>query len=381
MSSIAERTSSVVSMTAASASSPIQFFMPSDNDAHNNDVAIVDIGAPLPGTPSQHGIEGVATPSQHNNTNNNTNSNSNGVIRRQMLNGPVTSTRPPPSSPTITPSTTTIGAGAAYNNNNVTNSRSLGNNIVHHPITLLTHGPASVAPSASTCTTCANSPRTPPIDDMSSTNVTKSSVSTSSTVRVKENGYVYSGMAHGRLLMEMIDAQPHTVLRQSRRHTPCDDCMSYRWARTFNAIYDRLMAHDIGSRIHHSHFQTWPRILLTLGIITATACGLVGVRIAGISDPDFTTPEYGIVNNAAFIFSLSTLTVLYGVLTGLDYTRFGTLIELAHNVTELYLAIVSFGYDKTRYQWTIVGSTALFMIQSIPILRLSIKEQFNWAGM
>jgi hypothetical protein len=73
------------------------------------------------------------------------------------------------------------------------------------------------------------------------------------------------------------------------------------------------------------------------------------------------------------------VSVLYGVLTGLDYTRFGTIVELLHNVTELYLAVASFGYDKYRYQWTIVASTALFMIQSIPILRLSIKEQFNWA--
>lgn len=256
-----------------------------------------------------------------------------------------------------------------------------------HAVNIHTSSTAIPMPSSSsTCTTCATTPVTSIIGNDRHNNNNNNNNGDDTPHKIPAGAKASNmlpfgvGMAHGRLLMELIDAQPHTTLRPGRRHTPCDSCTSYRWARTFNHIYDRLMAHDIGSRIHHSHFATWPRIFLTISLITATACGLVGLRIAGISDPDFTSTEYGVVNNAAFYFCLSTIAVLYGVLTGLDYTRFGTIVELIHNVTELYLAVASFGYDKYRYQWTIVASTALFMLQSIPILRLSIKEQFNWAG-
>lgn len=132
-------------------------------------------------------------------------------------------------------------------------------------------------------------------------------------------------------------------------------------------FYNFIKSDSVGSKSHVTHWESIPKALFTMALMSSVFVMLM----RPILYPFAATW----LNISIYFFAWTIYIVLFGVLTGIDWSRVGTFFELLHNCVETFFAFVSLGYVQAGFFIT----TASMGLQQVSIMRLDPIDQFTWA--
>lgn len=129
-------------------------------------------------------------------------------------------------------------------------------------------------------------------------------------------------------------------------------------------FYTTIHDETNGSESQTTHFATWYSSLATL-IMMGTSVGFLAAT-------PMMDVEWNEINSTAYLWTWTIWIVLFGVMSTLDWTSFGTFFEILHPVTETMLTFACFD----QFFIGVIVCTVWFASELILLYRTASRTQY-----